>query len=42
MPSGPRKMQHYRRIDFTDEAVINEFNCTEQIYQRFQTPFELY
>jgi len=41
MPSRPNKMQHYRRIDVTDDAVINEFNCTEQIYKRFQTQFEL-
>ena len=31
----------YRRIDVTDEAVINEFSCIEQIYKRFQAPFEL-
>jgi len=30
-----------RRIDVTDEAVINEFNCTEQIYKRYQAPFGL-
>ena len=24
-----------------DEAVINEFNCIEQIYKTFQAPFEL-
>ena len=41
MPSGPHKMQHYRRIDVTDEAVINEVNCIEQIYKRFQSPFAL-
>jgi len=41
MPSGPNKMQHDRRIDVTDEAVINEINCTEQIYKRFQAPFGL-
>jgi len=32
----------YRRIDVTDEVVVNELNCTEQIYKRFQTPFGLY
>jgi len=31
----------YRRNDTTDEAVINEFNCIEQIYKRFQAPFGL-
>jgi len=31
-----------RQIDVTDEAVINEFNGTEQIYERFQIPFGLY
>jgi len=38
---GPNKMWHYRRIDVTDEAVINEFNYIEQIYKGFQAPFEL-
>ena len=41
MPSGPNKMQRYRRIDVTDEAVINELNCIEQIFKRFQAPFAL-
>jgi len=41
MPSGSNKMQRYRRIDATDEAVINEFNCIEQIYKRFQTAIGL-
>ena len=36
MPSVPNKMQRYRRIDVTYEAVLNEFNCIEQIYKRFQ------
>jgi len=27
MPSWPNKMQRYRRIDVTYEAVKNEFNC---------------
>jgi len=31
----------YRRTDVTDEAVINELNCIEQIYKRFQAPFGL-
>ena len=31
MPSGPNKMQRHRRIDVTDEAVIDEFSC---IYSR--------
>jgi len=26
-------------MDVTEEAVTNEFNCTEQIYIRFQAPF---
>jgi len=30
-----------QEIDVTDEAVINEFNCTEQIYKRFQAPYGL-
>jgi len=25
---GTEKIQHYRRIGVTDEAVTNEFNCT--------------
>jgi len=29
------------RIDVTEEAVINEFNCIEQIYIRFQALFGL-
>ena len=29
------------RIDVTDEAILNEFNCIEQIYKRFQAPFGL-
>ena len=41
MPSRPNKMQRYRRIDVTEEVVINEFNCIEQIYIRFQDPFGL-
>jgi len=41
MPSRPNKMQRYGRIDVRDEAVINEFNSTEQIYIRFQAPFGL-
>jgi len=36
MPSGPKKLQRYRRIDVTYAAVINEFNYIEQIYKRFQ------
>ena len=39
--SGPNKMQRYRRIDATYEAVINEFNYIEQIYKRFQASFGL-
>jgi len=35
MPSVPNKMQPYRRIDVTYEAVINEFNYIEQINKRF-------
>jgi len=41
MPSGQNKMQRYRRIHVTDEAVINEYNYIEQIYKRFQAPFGL-
>jgi len=37
--SGPNKMKRYRRIDVTDEAIINEFNSIEQICKRFQAPF---
>jgi len=29
MPSGPNKMQRYRQIDITDEAVTNELNFIE-------------
>jgi len=32
-------MWRYGRIDVTVEAVINEFNCIEHIYIRFQTLF---
>jgi len=39
MPSSPKKMQRYRRIDVTYEAVINEFNYIEQIFKRFQVQF---
>jgi len=28
-------------MDVTDEAVVNEFNCIEQIYKTFQAPFGL-
>jgi len=28
-------------MNVTDKAVINEFNCTEQVYERFQAPFGL-
>jgi len=38
---GTEQNVRYRRIDVTDEAVINEFNCMEQIYKRFQAPFGL-
>jgi len=31
----------YRRIDVTDEAVIDDFNCIKQIYKRFQASFGL-
>jgi len=31
-------MKH-RRIEIADEAVVDEFNCIEQIYKRFQAPF---
>jgi len=41
MPSGPNEMQRDRRIYVTEEAVINEFNCIEQIYKTFQAPFGL-
>jgi len=41
MPSALNKMQRYRRIDVTNEAVINDFNCIEQIYKRFQAQFGL-
>jgi len=41
MLSGPNNMKRYRRIDVTDEAVINEFNCIEPICKRFQAPFGL-
>jgi len=34
-------MQRYGRIDVAEEAVINEFNCIEQIYINFQAPFGL-
>jgi len=34
-------MQRYGRIDVTEEAVINESNCTEQIYIRFHAPYRL-
>jgi len=34
-------MQRYRRIDVTYEAVINEFNYTEQLYKGFQAQFGL-
>jgi len=41
MPSALNKIQRYRRIDVTYEAVINEFNYIDQIYKRFQAPFGL-
>jgi len=41
MPSVPNKMQRYRRIDVTYEAVINEFNYIEQINKRFKAQFGL-
>jgi len=41
MPSRPNNMLRYRRIDVTEEEVINKFNCIEQIYTRFQAPFGL-
>ena len=41
MASAPNKMQRYRRIDVTYEAVINEFNYIEQLYKRFQAQFGL-
>jgi len=41
MASAPNKMQRYRRIDVTYEAVINEFNCIEQLYKGFQAQFGL-
>jgi len=34
MPSGPNQMYRYRRIDVTDEGVIDEFNCIEQICKK--------
>jgi len=36
--SAPNKMQGYRRIDVTYEAVINEFNYIEQLYKGFSGP----
>ena len=39
MLSGLNKMQRYRRIDVTYEAVINEFKYIDQIYKRFQAQF---
>jgi len=41
MASGPTKMQRYRRIDVTYEAVRNEFSCVEQIYKGFLAQFGL-
>jgi len=41
MPSVPNKIKRSRLFDVTDEAVINESNCIEKIYERFQTPFGL-
>jgi len=41
MPSAPNEMQHYKRIDATYEAVINEFNYIEHIYNGFQAQFWL-
>ena len=41
MPSVPNKMQRYRRIDVTYEAVINKFNYREQINKRFKAQFGL-
>jgi len=41
MPLGPNKMLGYRRIDVTHEAVINEFNCIEQTYKKFQAQLGL-
>jgi len=29
-----QQKKSYRRIDVTDEAVVNEFNCIEQVYMR--------
>jgi len=34
-------MQRYGRIDVTEEAVINEFNCMKRIYIRFPVQFGL-
>ena len=34
--SGPNKMKRYRRIDVTDEAVINEFNCKNRFAKGFR------
>ena len=34
-------MLRYRRTDVTEEVLINEFNCIEQIHIRFQAPFGL-
>ena len=36
MASILNKMQRYRRIDVTYEAVINEVNYIEQLYKGFQ------
>jgi len=41
MASAPTKMQRYRRIDVTYEAVINEFNYIEQLYKGFQAQLGL-
>jgi len=36
-----KKMYRYGRMNVTEEDVIHEFNCIEQIYIRFQAPFGL-
>jgi len=41
MASAPKKLQRYRRIDVTYEAVIKEFNYIELLYKGFQAQFGL-
>ena len=41
VPAAPPSHRPCRRIEVTEEAVINEFNCAAQIYKRFHAPFGL-